>query len=274
MTELEYAESLRRRFPTLEPSVDDLLLLDPHQIAQLPIRAPRRQLATVLHAHPHVARYFLVREPAIAPFLGSITDAHPPASSSAVEASADDLLWELADWIVYQRAPHLYDNDPLDAWDATAVTDVVDITNRVVIDVGAGTGRVAFAVAPSALHVFAVEPSSAMRRFMRSRARELEVANLFPMDGLLHELPLPDASADVLITRRAIGWNLAAELIEIERVLRPTGTALHLAMPYPVQGGNPVNEGLLDAGYEPSTYTAGAATLLRYRKTLGDPGRA
>ena len=91
--------------------------------------------------------------------------------------------------------------------------------DQAVIDAGAGTGRVAFSVAPFAGHVFAVEPVGTLRRFMRERAVELGIGNVFVLDGLLRDIPLPTGSADVLLTCQAIGWALADELAEIERVL-------------------------------------------------------
>ena len=38
-----YADLLRDQFPDLNPEVDDLFLLETHQIADLPERAPARR---------------------------------------------------------------------------------------------------------------------------------------------------------------------------------------------------------------------------------------
>ena len=53
---MSYAEALQEMFPDLDPAVDDLFLLEPHQITHLPERAPARELAAVLHAERVVAR--------------------------------------------------------------------------------------------------------------------------------------------------------------------------------------------------------------------------
>ena len=44
---MTHAAELRRRFPTLEPSVDDLFLLEAYQVAARPDRAPTEALRTL-----------------------------------------------------------------------------------------------------------------------------------------------------------------------------------------------------------------------------------
>jgi len=97
-----YAEDLRKRFPKLAPVVDDLFLLEPHQIACLPQRAPRGELAVVLREYSKLVRFLSVRHPPIEPFLSELLHAAPTIEMDLVECE-DRLLWELADLIVYQR---------------------------------------------------------------------------------------------------------------------------------------------------------------------------
>ena len=98
---------------------------------------------------------------------------------------------------------------------------------------------------------------------------QLEVGNLFVIDGFLHAIPLPAATADVLITCRAIGWRLTEELPEIERVVRPGGTALHLyGVPHPAPDGDEFHHKLLARGYQPGTYREGPALNRKYWKQI------
>jgi hypothetical protein len=95
------------------------------------------------------------------------------------------------------------------------------------------------------------------------------LANVFVLDGVLDAIPLPADSADVLLTRNAIGWALHSELVEIERVVRPGGKALHLAgMPYPAEEDAPHHAGLLAAGYEERPYRDGEAHNRKYYKQI------
>ena len=83
-------------------------------------------------------------------------------------------------------------------------------------------------LAPLVHTVFAVEPVTSLRSFMKKKAAEKGLDNLYVMDGTLDYLPLPDKSLDVLITSNAIGWNLLEELKEITRVVQAGGHAIHL----------------------------------------------
>jgi SAM-dependent methyltransferase len=256
-------EDLRKRFPALAPVVDDLFLLEPHQIACLPQRAPRGELAAVLREHPKLVRFFTVRHPPIEPFLSDLLHAAPSLEMDLAECE-DRLLWELADLIVYQRDPAMYDSTTVSTWSRAALREAEPLEDKVVADVGAGTGQVTFAVAPSAETVFAVEPVTALRAYIRDKVARGGLENVFVMDGLLSAVPLPAGTVDVLLTQRAIGWDLASEIAEIERVVRPGGVALHLTgMPFPPDD-DPLHRGLLAGGYEQGSDEEGEALYCKY----------
>ena len=258
-----YAEDLRKRFPKLAPVVDDLFLLEPHQIACLSQRAPRGALAAVLREYPKLVRFFSVRHPPIEPFLSDLLHAAPSLEMELAECE-DRLLWELADLIVYQRDPAMYDSTTVSAWSRAALREAEPLEDRVVADVGAGTGQVTFAVAPIAETVFAVEPVTALRAYVRDKAARGGLENVFVMDGLLSAVPLPAGTVDVLLTQRAIGWDLASEIAEVERVVRPGGVALHLTgMPFPLDD-DPLHQRLLGGGYEQGSYDDGEALYCKY----------
>lgn len=93
---------------------------------------------------------------------------------------------------------------------------------------GAGTGRVALGLAPRARQVFAIEPVANLGHGLRARIARDQITNLLVLDGHLHAVPLETGRLDVLVTCHALGWNLQAEIAETSRVLRPSGTAIHL----------------------------------------------
>lgn len=262
---MTYARGLRERFPDLDPRVEDLFLLEAHQVAGLADRAPRRELAIVLHAHPEMVRFFVARFPPSEIFLRSLMRDHGPGTDDEVAAAAPALLWEIGDWIVYQRAPQRYDEQVRFEPGLAAIVDVAPVQGRVVVDAGAGTGQVTFAVAAAAEYVFAVEPVATLRRFIREKAKRHGVDNVFVTDGFLHDIPMTPASADVLVTRQAIGWNLDAELDEIERVVTHDGIALHLVgMPYPAAPDDELHVALAARGYEAGSYWERGTAKRRY----------
>ena len=266
---MTYTDLLREMFPDLDPEVHDLFLLESHQIDALPERVPAPDLAAVLHAHPRLRRFLVARHPEIEGFLVRILAEHGPVGASDLAACEQALVWEIADWIAYQRAPQSYDTAAKVDWDLAAVTGVVSLAGKVVIDAGAGTGRVALDAAPVARHVFAVEPVATLRQYLRDKATRLGIDNLFVVDGFLHAIPLPAGTADVLLTCQAIGWNLPDEILEIERVTKPGGTAMHLfGTPAAVQPDNPLHQPLLAAGYQPATYERRDAYIRTYSKQI------
>jgi SAM-dependent methyltransferase len=210
------------------------------------------------------------RCPAVQESLAELTARQPRVSVDDVAACEQAVVWEVADWIVYQRAPGYYDTHAGIDWTIAAVTQVTALTDKVVIDAGAGTGRVAFDAAPQARHVFAVEPVATLRQFLRDKAERRHVTNLFVLDGFLHAVPLPAASADVLLTCQAIGWALPEEMAEIERVVTPGGVAMHLfGAPDAARSDHPLFHALQEYGYHPRTYQDGRVTVLGYHKTIG-----
>jgi hypothetical protein len=263
-----YASLLREMFPGLNPEVDDLFLLEAHQIAGLPERAPAQELAAVLHADPRLRRFLIARHPPIEGFLERLLTEHPPVSEEDLAEFAHALVWEVADWIAYQRAPEGYDTGANIDWDLAAVTEVVALEGKVVIDAGAGTGRVALEAAPIARHVFAVEPVATLRQYLREKATRLGIDNLYVLDGFLHAIPLPTGSADVLLTFQAIGCNLPEELEEIERVVKPSGFAVHLFGTPHAQPDNPLHQPLVAHGYQPDSYQNKHVSVRTYWKEI------
>jgi len=225
-----YADSLRKTFHGLDLSIEDLYLLDGFQIGYLSDRVPQREFAAVLHAHPSIKRFLITKHPPIADFIKDLlTRFGPAANQQELDEYSDRLLWEIADQFVYIKRPDMYDEQVELGWNFEEVLKIVSFEQKIVLDVGAGTGRVAFAAAHTAGVVFAVEPVTSLRQFIREKASKTGVANVFAIDGLLHAIPLPAGFADVLITSNAIGWQLEDELREIERVVKPGGYAIHLA---------------------------------------------
>jgi SAM-dependent methyltransferase len=90
---------------------------------------------------------------------------------------------------------------------------------RVVVDVGAGTGKLARALEPSGAEVVAVEPVDGMRAVL---ARELPAVRA--LSGTAESLPLEPDTADAIVVGQAFHWfDAPAALVEFRRVLRPAG---------------------------------------------------
>jgi ubiquinone/menaquinone biosynthesis C-methylase UbiE len=97
---------------------------------------------------------------------------------------------------------------------------------RTVLDVGCGTGYHLPRFAVHAARVVGVEPHPGLQRLAlrRTRAR----GNVSVLLGAAQELPLPDASVDVVHARWAYFFGPGCEpgLAELDRVVRRGGTAM------------------------------------------------
>ena len=106
-----------------------------------------------------------------------------------------------------------------------------------VVDLGAGTGRLACLLASRARSVAAFDLAAPMLRVAHDRLKADGVHNWCAAVSDHRAIPLPDASADLVVS----GWSLVYTVVwyqetwqnelnralrEIERVLRPGGTAV------------------------------------------------
>jgi len=90
---------------------------------------------------------------------------------------------------------------------------------KVVVDLGAGTGKFTRLLAGTGAEVIAVEPVEAMRAQLASRLPGVQC-----VAGHADAIPLETASADALVCAQAFHWFATeAALAEIHRVLRPGG---------------------------------------------------
>ena len=226
---MSYAKKLKKLFHGVDLKVEDLYLLEPFQIDTLKSMAPEQEFAAVLFAYPNIKKFLINKHPPIADYIKGVQDKHGPAvNKKELTDFRDRFLWEIAILLIYDKYPEIYDKRVILGWDLKDITSVVSLKDKIVIDVGAGTGRVAFKVVKDAGIVFAVEPCANLRQFIRKKAIKNNISNLFVIDGFLHEIPLPQGYADVLITSNAIGWKLEDELKEIERIVKPGGYVIHL----------------------------------------------
>jgi SAM-dependent methyltransferase len=226
---MSYRKALRKMFHGVDLKVEDLLLLEAFQIGYLKDRVPAREFVAVLLEYPEI-KYFMINKcPTAKDFIDRVIDKFGPADSKKeLRKCCDTLVWELADLLIYNKHPDIYDSRVILGWNFDDIRSVTSITDKVVIDAGAGSGRVAFKAVQDASMVFAVEPCASLRNFIVEKGKKKNISNLFVVDGFLHAIPLPKGFADVLITSNSIGWNLDDELKEIERVVKPGGYAIHL----------------------------------------------
>jgi SAM-dependent methyltransferase len=107
----------------------------------------------------------------------------------------------------------------------SAMRSLGDWSGRVVLDLGCGSGFHLAGFASSAAQVYGVEPHPGLVRLATRRTRSL--ANVRVLPGTAQDVPLPDASVDVVHARWAYFFGPGCEpgLAELDRVVRRGGTA-------------------------------------------------
>ena len=249
---------------------DSLLLLERFQIPYLCCgiadKGFRRALGTALRGHPHVAWYLSRRCPACAAAIDQAVAAAPEAFDAAVLRECEvAVLAAVEDFVIYTR-PELMDShcDFLRGWDAERLLTLADFHGKLVLDVGAGNGRLAFAAATQAREVYAVEPVETLRAYMIERARREGVTNVRVTDGLATYLPYPDGMFDIVMSGHVVGDDYDGELAELTRVVKDGGWLIDC--PGENKRRMPPNEGLRARGWEEFYYESkNGGDVYRYR---------
>jgi SAM-dependent methyltransferase len=131
--------------------------------------------------------------------------------------------------ILYRDYPEVYEE-----WgQIPKVPDFLDViiarfpmADKVVVDVGSGTGISTFKLARNARLVIGVEVEEAVLALAREGARERGLDNVRFQRGDAEHLPLGDDSVDMALAVTLAGGDVARVAAEMERVVRPGGLAL------------------------------------------------
>ena len=140
--------ALKKLFANVDLEIEDLYLLESSQIEYLPGWIPERELALVLWAHPSIDRFLRIKCPEVTRFLDAAKARFVWSEDRSDLARAEEeVVWTIADLIVYNKCPDVYDGLEFHSWDFAEVTSITPLDGKVVVDVGSGTGRVALSAA-------------------------------------------------------------------------------------------------------------------------------
>jgi SAM-dependent methyltransferase len=179
-----------------------------------------------LQTNPTIEWYRRHKCPDIVPWLIQVLSGYIPSSPpSAYQIHQAELkiLRIINDLVVYVVDPSIYDAQPFLNWGPDELRQRVDFTGKTVIDIGSGTGKLAFIAAESATVVYAIEPVGNLRCYIKQKACSPNFTNVFPMDGLITDLPLPAGFADITMGGHVFGDHPELEYNEMKRTTIPGG---------------------------------------------------
>jgi ubiquinone/menaquinone biosynthesis C-methylase UbiE len=139
----------------------------------------------------------------------------------------------------------------------------------VVVDVGAGTGLLSLALAPTVSKVWALDISPAMTEYLRVKAASAGLENLEATTATAISLPLVDGSATLVVSNYCY-HHLSDEdkhraLAEAFRALRPGGRIVIADMMFRVQISDPRNRRVITSKVK-SILKRGPGGVLRLLK--------
>lgn len=195
------------------------------------------------------------------------------ASAGRVGLSRDELrqseiklIESMETTIVYMYPEIMETCDYIRQWDKKYLLELADFTDRKVLDIGAGTGRLTFAVHDKARYIYASEPTDMLRDYMRDKAAEKGIENITVVDGTIESLPFDDETFDIVMSGHVMGDDYEAEFKELNRVLRSGGLIIDCIGED--NGKRKVKQEMLDLGFEAFYHeNAYGGQVYRYRYT-------
>ena len=251
---------------------DCMLRMERFQIRlmlECPDKKTEDAMAAALRANPKVAWLFEHKCPEkagkIKELLSRAPEDLPPEGIRAAELA---VLGAFEDFVIYTTPEVMGEKcDFIYGWNKERLFELCALEGKTVLDVGSGTGRLAFAAAEKAAFVVASEPVDALREFMRDEAVRKGVRNLRVCDGLCDCLPFPDSCFDVVMSGHVVGDSFREEVDELTRIAKNGGWLLDVPGDQARETGR--NEQMLADGWEELAYTGTfGKTTYRYRKQV------
>ncbi len=235
----------------------------------------KRSMGVALNANPAVKWYLEHKCPECADIVNEIT-ANAPLITDATEICKAEVytLASVEDWVTHTTPEVMETNcQYIRDWNKERLYEMADFKDKVVLDVGAGSGRLTFAAAALAKEVYASEPVETMREFMRNKIRREAITNIRVVEALVTAIPYPDDLFDIVMSGHVVGDDWDAEIAELTRACKSGGWLLDCPGDDTPRSDGRVGEKkhdeLASRGFEKMQYVGnGGGIVYRYRKQI------
>ena len=158
------------------------------------------------------------------------------------------IIEKLEDWIIYVLSPDDYNNQPFNNWDPRELIEITSWENKIVVDIGSGTGRQAFIVAPYVKSLYCVEPVYNLRKYLKKKSEKLNYKNIYVVDGFISSIPFDNNFSDIAMCGHVLGDSLKEELEEMERIVKING--MIIACPGNIDKDNDLHKIFIERGFK------------------------
>jgi len=188
-----------------------------------------RSMGIALKANPVVAWYLSNRCPECSAQVDELIKNAPTTSSLEQIKNAEAYaLLSVEDFVIHTTPEAMAEKcDYIRGWSKERLFELADLSGKIVLDVGAGSGRLTFAAAERAAWVYASEPVGTLREFIRDKVEQDGIKNVRVLDGLVTELPFPDDTFDIVMSGHVLGDDWDGEINELTRVCKNGGWLLN-----------------------------------------------
>lgn len=257
-----------------EYSFNSFLLMERFQLSILTKAAEQdemlsEQLGIAFWANPIVRWYFLHKCPECRTIVENLGEkSTKEMNQQEIRAAELYVLSYVEDFVTY-TTPEVMDEkcDFIYAWEKERLFELADFHGKRILDIGSGSGRLAFAAAERAGEVYACEPVDCLREYLRDKIRREKIKNIRVVDGMSDNLAYPDNTFDIVMSGHVVGDDYDAELAEIFRVVKSGGWVLEC--PGEERRTCEPKMELLKRGFEEFHYKSSlGGDVYRYRKQI------
>lgn len=181
-------------------------------------------MAKALSRYPYVITFCKRKAPECTEFLNKVIHISVKDVSEEEARHAEiAILSALETFVVYAYPEVMEQVNYIRNWNPQILYHLVELKEKIVLDVGSGTGRLAFAAAKHAKRVYASEPCDILREYMRDKIKNNHITNMKVLDGEARNLPYEDSTFDVVTSGHVVGDFYDEEIAEMTRVTKNGG---------------------------------------------------
>lgn len=227
-------------------------------------------LSIVLANKPTIAWYFMHKCPEVEGVVRELIINAPKNLNEEQIRSAEEFVLDVLDTCIVYVHPEIMNKNCnyINNWNPERLYELADFTDKIVLDVGSGTGRLAFAAATKAKRVYASEPVDELREFLRDKIKRENISNVKVLDGMVDNLPYEDNTFDIVMSGHVVGDDYDSEIAELTRVVKNGGYILDCMGEDDRIREKPDDE-MLKRGFEYFYYKSSlGGDIFRYRKKV------